>query len=91
MNSPWTALALGLVILFIEWIAGTINKTTILALTILVLLGGIFPPFAIMFAAVILLYLMLTKGKTVLSHLNPEPSAPPGTPGLKINPGTGGQ
>lgn len=79
MNSPWTVVALGLIILFIEWITGNINKTTILAVAILVLLGGIFPPFAVMFAAVILVYLMLTRGQKVLARLTPssqQPKAP---------------
>ena len=71
MNSPWTVLAIGLIILFIEWISGTLNKTTILALAILILIGGIFPPFAIMLAAVILFYLMLTRGNKLLARLTP--------------------
>lgn len=68
MNSPWTVIALALVILLIEIVTNQWNDGILIALLILILVGAIFPPFAIGFSALILLYLVLRRGPTVLKQ-----------------------
>lgn len=77
MKSPWTTFALAIVILFIVLVTGKFNGTTLLALLVLVILGGIFPPFAVPFAAVILVYLLLVHGPDAVKKVTPTPGSAP--------------
>lgn len=71
MNSPWTVLAIAIVIFFIELLTKGWNQTLLISLLVLVLLGAIFPPFAIAFGGAILLYLIVTRGTDILKPFTP--------------------
>ncbi len=69
MNSPWTVLAMALVVLFFSWAAGTLGPPVWWGLLVVVLIGMLFPPLAIGLLGIALLWLIFAHGTTVLQKV----------------------
>lgn len=72
MNSPWTVFGIAIAIFFILLVTNRFSGTVLLGLLALVILGGIFPPIAVPFAAAILVFVLLVHGQEALSKLTPK-------------------
>lgn len=67
MDSPWTGLAITVVIGIVDWITRkSLSDTTILGLIGLALLSAIFPPLGIMMGAAVLVFLGVTRPQSTL-------------------------
>lgn len=69
MNSPWSVVAIAILLLIVTIMAGVFKPVTLAALLVFVILGMIFPPVAIWVGAIMLLYLLMVHGVNVASNV----------------------
>lgn len=70
MKSPWTTVAIGIVLAAILIVSGKWNDSLLLALLLLFLIAAIFPPAGVTIGGLALLYVILVHGRTAIEHLN---------------------
>lgn len=70
MRSPWTTVAIAIVLTAILIVAGKWNGTLLMALLLLLLIAAIYPPAGVTLGGLALLYVILVYGQTAIAHLN---------------------
>lgn len=65
----WTVVVIAAVIALVHIVRGQFTATTLLALVLLVLVGALWPPLAILIGGVALVWLTFTQGVPLLRQL----------------------